>query len=550
MSRLPKRPRQHIIEKKSRQFVERILPAEWLVESGQDDYGIDLVVEIVVDEQVTGAHFLMQLKGTDELTVREGGYIAHNCSTSALRYYLERPELIIYLVYDAEKKEGYWLWIQDFIRSLKPGWQNQKTVTVQISLTNMFNDNAVNEITQRVLRSHEYAKWLLATQTAQNPYFRYDFGTIGQGFQVDVYPKYLGAEQDRPVEIKGTFRFDQSPEAQAALCTLEKAITTGASAEFDSRFFEGFGIPEAFSDLFAHLGGEFRIDKIRIGTAKTDDRLLAKVSVLDQENRPLAEIPFVDFRVVQAGSEEITFSNEEQGLPLIIAMVMNARDQITSFSMKIDLIGKNVVQIRDFVQVQQALTHGRIVKLTILNNGLSAQSEILHRQIPEIEEELKTLINDLAYIQERTNRLITWPGQISLIEGQIVKDVVNILQTGGLQRSISEYKFEVDKHAAKALAEAYAYHGQMQLGFDYLDSPINLMGTKLSLGSCKIILPITRPKEATLERFRILEQQADDIIVPIEVDVGEPGMLIFFPQWLPQQSQTITATNIHASESN
>src|SRR5262245_13461857 len=133
MKDLPLRPRQHVLENETLNFVKQILPTEWIVSDGGKDYGIDLVVEIVENEQVTGAHFLMQLKGTDEINIQKDEYIVHSCKVSTLKYFLERPEPVIYLVYDAKDKVGYWIWIQDFIRNtLSANWKTKENVTIKI----------------------------------------------------------------------------------------------------------------------------------------------------------------------------------------------------------------------------------------------------------------------------------------------------------------------------------------------------------------------------------------------------------------------------------
>ena len=93
MVRLPQRTQEHILQGESIQFIKQILlPSEWIIESGQKDYGIDLVVEIVINNSVTGADFLMQVKGTDTPKIIEGEYITYRCKTGTLQYFLERPE--------------------------------------------------------------------------------------------------------------------------------------------------------------------------------------------------------------------------------------------------------------------------------------------------------------------------------------------------------------------------------------------------------------------------------------------------------------------------
>jgi hypothetical protein len=239
MARLPQRPREHVLDDESRQFISQILPSEWIIESGYKDYGIDLVVEIVRNSNVTGAHFLLQLKGTDSLETLKSGYVTYSCETSTLRYFLERPELVIFLIYNAKSKVGYWIWIQDFIRNnLKAEWGEQKTATIHIPTQNIFDKKSVEIIEQRVLKAHRQNLWLTAVQTTQNPYVGYRIATLDEeSVKIEAYSKYSGALDDHPVELSGVFKFDQSQEAQDARKALENTFKTGETVKLDSRFF-------------------------------------------------------------------------------------------------------------------------------------------------------------------------------------------------------------------------------------------------------------------------------------------------------------------------
>lgn len=538
MGRLPKRIRQHVIEEESRQYVKQILPDEWVVQDVVKDYGIDLTVEIVIDEEVTGAPFSIQVKGTDKLVIRKRGYVAHRCKTSTLAYFLQRPEPVIYLVYDTQKKAGYWIWIKDYIRQeLKPSWRDQETATVRIPLENRFNADALREIAKRVLKFHKPAKWLSAVESAQNPYFSYNLEVSDYDVRVNVRPKYPGAEKDRPIEMSGTFRFDMNDvEAQDAMRDLERHRKTGESVEIDARFFDGFGIPEALSDLVAHLE-DFRPTKMGLGTAKTDKRIAVRISILDQDGSTLAEIPYIDYRVVQAGTEEITWSNEDQGIPLRVRRVINFKNQTSSISIEMELEGNNVVQIRDFLKIQQALARGKWFRSTFLSTGLSDQGEIPKGSIAEPKEGFVELIHDLAFIQEKTNQIIQWPGRITIAEMQLVRRVVNVLKTGQLIERIPGVHFEVGKPAARHWADRYASGEQVELRFDGQSNEIDLLGAKLSLGPATVILPNARPSEETSQRLRELDQFPDDTIVPIDL-ISEPGVF-FYHQWLPQDSNDI-----------
>jgi len=146
--RLPKRTRAHVLETLSRQHVESTFPTEWVCRRVEDDYGLDMRVEIVAGEQVSGLEFAVQLKGTDHLRT-SGEDVLHPCKVSTAEYFLHRPEPVMYVVYDAQEDTAYWLWVQPYLRGLdgaSPGWRDRKEVQIRIPCANRLTREAVPEI--------------------------------------------------------------------------------------------------------------------------------------------------------------------------------------------------------------------------------------------------------------------------------------------------------------------------------------------------------------------------------------------------------------------
>jgi len=143
--RLPKRTRAHVLETRSRQHVESIFPTEWVCRRVGNDYGLDMRVEIVTGESVSGLEFAVQLKGTDHLRT-SGEDVLHSCKVSTAHYFLHRPEPVMYVVYDAQEDTAYWLWVQPYLRGLddaSPGWRDRKEVRVRIPRANRLTREAV-----------------------------------------------------------------------------------------------------------------------------------------------------------------------------------------------------------------------------------------------------------------------------------------------------------------------------------------------------------------------------------------------------------------------
>lgn len=113
MSDLPTRSRQHIIEKKSLDILNSILPKEWIIRhQSTDDYGIDLEIEIVYpDGSVPGTFFKAQVKGTENLSVNANGEITiSGIKQTTLKYWinLNRHIHVIIFYVDIINEKIYW----------------------------------------------------------------------------------------------------------------------------------------------------------------------------------------------------------------------------------------------------------------------------------------------------------------------------------------------------------------------------------------------------------------------------------------------------------
>lgn len=91
------RTRNHIIEDESENILKMLIPSEWVLRKLSPDYGIDYMVEIFKQNKATGAHFFLQLKGTDKRSIK--GVISFQLSKKHIDYYakLSLPLLLVYV---------------------------------------------------------------------------------------------------------------------------------------------------------------------------------------------------------------------------------------------------------------------------------------------------------------------------------------------------------------------------------------------------------------------------------------------------------------------
>jgi hypothetical protein len=136
---LAKRPRSHQLEDESITAFRAARPSRWPVRKKDDDYGIDLEVEIFDDNDIsTGLLFFVQLKATDAESERkvalEREYLEDIC-----RY--DSPTIIVR--YFARDGVLYWAWATDLLAQIP---KEQASKTFRFEEQDILNRDAFDEI--------------------------------------------------------------------------------------------------------------------------------------------------------------------------------------------------------------------------------------------------------------------------------------------------------------------------------------------------------------------------------------------------------------------
>ena len=118
-------------------ILKQLLPKNWLYREQHPDFHIDYYVEVAEDDLPSGLIFAVQLKGTRNLQEKHG-IIKIKFEVSHLIYFLDKVKVPVYIIVcDVERKVGYWLFIQKYLRNLhRISWRNQKRLTLKIPTSN------------------------------------------------------------------------------------------------------------------------------------------------------------------------------------------------------------------------------------------------------------------------------------------------------------------------------------------------------------------------------------------------------------------------------
>ncbi|MDA8563099.1 DUF4365 domain-containing protein [Mariniblastus sp.] len=157
-----KRPNQHVSGDNAINILKLALPEPWIKRDVSHDYGVDMEIEIVDGENVTGQRLWLQVKGVNQLKVIQSvpysagnphrpdaktkPCIAYSMEIKHLRYALLCDISYLLVIVDLKTEACYWLPIRDEVEILlptrNPMWDQQQSATVYLPLENKIERRA------------------------------------------------------------------------------------------------------------------------------------------------------------------------------------------------------------------------------------------------------------------------------------------------------------------------------------------------------------------------------------------------------------------------
>jgi hypothetical protein len=130
MPRLPQRPHNHNLEELSERFFINQLPENWVAHKPDNDYGVDLIVDIFEGADATGLELLIQLKSTG---IGSDSDIENQKMKVATYNYLNgKLQVVMISKYVHKDDEAYWILLKDIPH---PN-QGNESFTIHISKEN------------------------------------------------------------------------------------------------------------------------------------------------------------------------------------------------------------------------------------------------------------------------------------------------------------------------------------------------------------------------------------------------------------------------------
>lgn len=161
MEYLPKFHPSHLQEKNSIQELGKLLPNNFFILRAEDggDYGVDRIIEVIQDGNVTNIRSHIQVKSTGKQS-RISGFIKYPVPINTLNYLINSLNSI-FLVYYEKESQFYWEWAGTIALKKRKLENSSKKIgkkTFSYTFTSKLDGQALKEIHQRLVNDTELIK--------------------------------------------------------------------------------------------------------------------------------------------------------------------------------------------------------------------------------------------------------------------------------------------------------------------------------------------------------------------------------------------------------
>ncbi len=251
-----------------------------------------------------------------------------------------------------------------------------------------------------------------------------------EGRRVAIVERYPGQLEDKPFIIQTSFEFPDTPEGRTKLEELKVAMATGAMVEIPGEYVR-VKSPEIIDQLSEQLLGVKSTETLtlEISSGHNPNRVPVRVDIHCDDGDG-DSLDYVEWRVVQDGTDEITLANDAQPISIRVVHVVNLKDRNGNLT-----IGRKPGPIAapvllHLLKLQTCFSKPCRVTITLLQSGLpltDARKESSSCQA--INPGWVAVVADLAAIQEKVGRPIYIPDrEFTRDEWEMIAELRRILQ--------------------------------------------------------------------------------------------------------------------------
>jgi hypothetical protein len=139
-----------IIGRAGERWFQHLIPANWIFQSPEEDFGIDGRITITsFNPEFSGLYFDVQIKSSENWEIKNNTITVKNLKTHTVKYWGSLSTPVMLVLYDTTKNIGYYTWIKDTWEKNPPTnylRSKNKTLSLQVDSNNVLDDKKTNQI--------------------------------------------------------------------------------------------------------------------------------------------------------------------------------------------------------------------------------------------------------------------------------------------------------------------------------------------------------------------------------------------------------------------
>ncbi|MFO0759008.1 MAG: DUF4365 domain-containing protein [Byssovorax sp.] len=437
-------------DRSEHQIGERFAELGWPCDRLGRDLGEDLQVRIYDEGRTTGLSFLVQLKSAadaERLRRKKSPALGYRLETKDLLHWEVSATLVVLMVWDVEKREGWWRAVPEIVGELDGAgkeWRKKKTATVTVPLANTTDAEGMKQL-----------RWVVADHA------------------LPVVPK-----QDNAFSID----FADSDQGVEARRALERALDLGEPIIFEQGLIPTIKFPSWHRRIYGSAGhGEL----VKLEIRPSPDKTPKAVRIEIESPEGPASFPYVELRRTVQGRKRLVLTNEHQKLPLVFSFEFESERM--KFSFRQVGVGNTPYEARDVAAFMLAGTApGSMLRVINLEDGKALTSPMSSRSRinydPAAMRRWRDVLDKICFIQQRAiGHGAVSPEALHNVTNADVDDiecVFHIFREGRVE-VVKSISFEVAP-SAEQIPDV-----RCVVRFDFREVRVNILDMDIPLGDAR-----------------------------------------------------------------
>ena len=348
--------------------------------------------------------------------------------------------------------------------------------------------------------------------------------------QVTIAEKPASSPIENPLEITSHFEFPDTPEGHAAHQALWDFVRTGTPVDIPSNYVRSVEFPDPFKELFGPQ--QPLLFQIRLGGPVNPRPLTVRIEFRCDDGDGFT-IPYVELRVKQGGTDEITFTNAEQPLAFKVTLVARLKDHLTELNIQSEAPDPMPVNLAlDILRLRRCLSKPYVSKIVYLATEMELFTQRQEEGISTPPHDfLMGVVEDLTFLQKRLGKPILLPlREWTIEEQQTITKLRAVIHEARMETTWDSLKASLLPTGARGVLETFADGKLGVIQIEQSDTE-ELFGIQLDLGAMRATAWNVRLQNEDQVR-KELTSAGNATPIECRFEPGGPNrMLKEYPQW-------------------